>query len=80
MNSLDFLAFVEATISSLSSQHALLERLATEELSTEVAKSAKALETLRLIAEALTDADQISSLEQHLNYLLKTKGHTSKSM
>lgn len=79
MNSLDFLVFVEATISSLCSQHALLERLATEEHSTEVAKSAKTLETLQLISKALTDADQTTSLEQHLNYLLKTKGHASSS-
>ena len=79
MNSLDFLVLIEATISTLSSQHALLERLATKEFSTELAESAKALDTLRLIYKALTDTDQISSLGQHLNYLLKAKVHTTIS-
>lgn len=41
MNSLDFLVFIKATISSLSSQHALLEQLATKEHSEAVAESAK---------------------------------------
>ncbi|MFH0196203.1 hypothetical protein BGP84_06230 [Pseudomonas putida] len=47
MNSLDFLVFIKATISSLSSQHALLEQLATKEHSEAVAESAKALGNLR---------------------------------
>jgi len=71
MNSLDFLVFVKATISSLNSQHALLAQLATKEHSEAVEESAKALEILRQISRGLTDSDQISSLDQHLNNLLK---------
>ncbi|AIN57075.1 hypothetical protein N7592_06555 [Pseudomonas juntendi] len=79
MNSLDFLVFIKATISSLSSQHALLEQLATKEHSEAVAESAKALETLRQISRGLADSDQISSLDQHLNNLLKLQGQASSS-
>lgn len=79
MNSLDFLVFVKATISSLSSQHALLTQLATKEHSEAVAESAKALETLRQISEGLTDSDQVPSIDQHLNNLLKLRGQASSS-
>ena len=79
MNSLDFLVFIEATISSLNSQHALLEQLATKEHSEAVAESAKALETLRQISRGLTAADQVSSLEHHLKNLLKMQGQARSS-
>ncbi|NWF18426.1 hypothetical protein HX785_32495 [Pseudomonas reactans] len=79
MNSLDFLVFVKATISSLSSQHALLAQLATKEHSEAVAESAKTLETLRQISRGLSDCDQVSSLEQHLKNLIKLQGQASSS-
>tara|TARA_Y100000588_G_scaffold345390_1_gene392547 strand:- start:256 stop:480 length:225 start_codon:yes stop_codon:yes gene_type:complete len=74
MNSLDFLVFVNATISSLSSQHALLAQLATKEHSETISESAKALDTLRQLSRSLTDSDQVSSLDQHLNNLLMLQG------
>ena len=79
MNSLDFLVFVKATISSLSSQHALLAQLATKEHSEAVAESAKTLETLRQISRGLTDSGQVPSLDQHLSNLLKPQGQASSS-
>jgi phage shock protein A len=80
MNSLDFLVFVEAAISSLNAQHDLLEQLATKEQSKAVAASAKALETLRQISSGLTSAEQIPSLEHHKNYLLKMQDQAGGSI
>lgn len=79
MNGLDFLVFGKTIISSLNSQHALLTQLATKEHHEAVAESAKALETLRHISRGLTDSDQVSSLDQNLNNLLKLQDQASSS-